>query len=76
MPNGTYGGVRGEETKVGQKTFVSRPTRFQFLTYETKTLLTEAAETSLVKFLLGGVVLLLSLKTFYTFAGSLKLDRM
>ena len=28
MPNGTYGGVRGEETKVGQKTFVSRPTRF------------------------------------------------
>ena len=30
MPNGTYGGVRGEETKVGQKTFVSRPTRFCF----------------------------------------------
>ena len=29
MPNGTYGGVRGKETKVGQKTFVSRPTRFQ-----------------------------------------------
>ncbi len=28
MPNGTYGGVRGKETKVGQKTFVSRPTRF------------------------------------------------
>ena len=28
MPNGTYGGVRGEETEVGQKTFVSRPTRF------------------------------------------------
>ena len=28
MPNGTYGGVRGTETKVGQKTFVSRPTRF------------------------------------------------
>ena len=28
MPNGMYGGVRGEETKVGQKTFVSRPTRF------------------------------------------------
>ena len=28
MPNGTYGGVRGEETKVGQKTFVSRPTRW------------------------------------------------
>ena len=27
MPNGTYGGVRGRETKVGQKTFVSRPTR-------------------------------------------------
>ena len=27
MPNGTYGGVRGTETKVGQKTFVSRPTR-------------------------------------------------
>ena len=27
MPNGTYGGVRGKETKVGQKTFVSRPTR-------------------------------------------------
>ena len=30
MPNGTYGGVRGRETKVGQKTFVSRPTRFIF----------------------------------------------
>ena len=28
MPNGTYGGVRGTETKVGQKTFVSRPTLF------------------------------------------------
>lgn len=28
MPNGTYGGVRGKETKVGQKTFVSQPTRF------------------------------------------------
>ena len=28
MPNGTYGGVRGKETKAGQKTFVSRPTRF------------------------------------------------
>ena len=28
MPNGTYGGVRGKETEVGQKTFVSRPTRF------------------------------------------------
>ena len=27
MPNGTYGGVRGKETKIGQKTFVSRPTR-------------------------------------------------
>ena len=27
MPNGTYGGVRGKETKVGQKTFVSQPTR-------------------------------------------------
>ena len=27
MPNGTYGGVRGKETRVGQKTFVSRPTR-------------------------------------------------
>ena len=27
MPNGTYGGVRGKETKVGQKTFASRPTR-------------------------------------------------
>lgn len=27
MPNGMYGGVRGKETKVGQKTFVSRPTR-------------------------------------------------
>ena len=26
-PNCTYGGVRGTETKVGQKTFVSRPTR-------------------------------------------------
>jgi hypothetical protein len=31
LPNGTYGGVRGKETKVGQKTFVSRPTRLQFL---------------------------------------------
>ena len=30
MPNGTYGGVRGKETKVGQKTFVSRPTRFPY----------------------------------------------
>ena len=29
MPNGTYCGVRGTETKVGQKTFVSRPTRFR-----------------------------------------------
>ena len=29
MPNGMYGGVRGEETKVGQKTFVSRPTRLK-----------------------------------------------
>ncbi len=28
MPNGTYGGVRGKGTKVGQKSFVSRPTRF------------------------------------------------
>ena len=27
MPNGTYGGVRGKETKIGQKIFVSRPTR-------------------------------------------------
>ena len=26
MPNGMYGGVRGEETKVGQKTFVRFPT--------------------------------------------------
>ena len=40
MPNGTYGGVRGTETKVGQKTFVSRPTRFSknaFDVLETKT---------------------------------------
>ena len=29
MPNGTYGGVRGKETKVGQKIFVSRPTRLK-----------------------------------------------
>ncbi len=29
MPNGTYGGVRGKETKVGQKTFVSRPTSIE-----------------------------------------------
>ena len=29
MPNGMYGGVRGKETKVGQKTFVSRPTRLE-----------------------------------------------
>lgn len=27
MSNGTYCGVRGTKTKVGQKTFVSRPTR-------------------------------------------------
>ena len=33
MPNGTYGGVRGKETKVGQKTFVSRPTRFRNRTH-------------------------------------------
>ena len=32
MPNGTYGGVRGRETKVGQKTFVSRPTRLKSVT--------------------------------------------
>ena len=31
MPNGTYGGVRGKETKIGQKTFVSRPTRLDKL---------------------------------------------
>ncbi len=31
MPNGTYGGVRGKETKVGQKTFVSRPTRLYYI---------------------------------------------
>ena len=31
MPNGTYGGVRGKETKAGQKTFVSRPTRLFIL---------------------------------------------
>ncbi len=30
MPNGMYGGVRGKETKVGQKTFVSRPTRLKY----------------------------------------------
>ena len=39
MPNGTYGGVRGKETKVGQKTFVSRPTRFSKPPFEQKTLL-------------------------------------
>ena len=33
MPNGTYGGVRGKETKVGQKTFVSRPTRLRYTEY-------------------------------------------
>ena len=33
MPNGTYGGVRGKETKVGQKTFVSRPTRLYVYGY-------------------------------------------
>ena len=40
MPNGTYGGVGGRKTKVGQKTFVSRPTRFfknAFDVLETKT---------------------------------------
>ena len=31
MPNGTYGGVGGRKTKVGQKTYyVFRPTRFDF----------------------------------------------
>ena len=35
MPNGTYGGVRGKETKIGRKTFVSLPTRFQnFIPFE------------------------------------------
>ena len=30
MPNGTYGGVRGKETKIGRKTyFVSLPTRLK-----------------------------------------------
>ena len=33
MPNGMYGGVRGQETKVGQKTFVSRPTQMAFLPF-------------------------------------------
>ena len=28
MPNGTYGGVKGKEAKIGRKTFVSLPTRF------------------------------------------------
>ena len=40
MPNGTYGGVGGRKTKVGQKPFVSRPTRFSknaFDVLETKT---------------------------------------
>ena len=37
MPNGTYGGVRGKETKVGQKTFVSRPTRFYVLRFTVPT---------------------------------------
>ncbi len=36
MPNGTYGGVRGKETKAGQKTFVSRPTRLFINDYTTK----------------------------------------
>ena len=36
MPNGTYGGVRGKETKVGQKTFVSRPTRLLALQKRTE----------------------------------------
>ena len=32
MPNGTYGGVGGRKTKVGQKTYsVFRPTRFILL---------------------------------------------
>ena len=30
MPNGMYGGVRGKETKIGRKTFVSLPTRFLY----------------------------------------------
>ena len=30
MRNRMCGGVRGKETKVGQKTFVSRPTRLSF----------------------------------------------
>ena len=36
MPNGTYGGVRGKETKVGQKTFVSRPTRLKSVVFTLK----------------------------------------
>ena len=28
MRNRMYGGVRGKETKIGRKTFVSLPTRF------------------------------------------------
>ena len=33
MPNGTYGGVRGKETKIGRKTFVSLPTRFSLVPF-------------------------------------------
>ena len=36
MLNGTYGGVRGKETKVGQKTFVSRPARLLALQKRTE----------------------------------------
>ena len=30
MPNGTYGGVRGKETKVGQKTLKKKINLFDF----------------------------------------------
>ena len=32
MRNRMYGGVRGKETKIGRKTFVSLPTRFTAIT--------------------------------------------
>ena len=31
MPNGTYGGVRGRKTKVGEKLLRFPPTRFGFI---------------------------------------------
>ena len=34
MPNGTYGGVRGRKTKVGEKLLRFPPTRFFFVSLQ------------------------------------------